>query len=177
MWDTSWTLIDSIFLCDLKALQKGIHQEFFFSIHCSALVNMNFQRRCKVIWLNISYSLPRTCTKQINRLFVYFKFQTYRLSVTFTVIYGLLFCNMDWPCGLMRLAISIKSGALAVCANIISNTLKAPIITEQEPLWSPANARLWIKIFHVCMKKDFDLMTDSVANSSGLYEKVKHSTK
>lgn len=147
---------------------------------------MNLQRCCKIVWLNIFCFLPRICTKQINRLFVYFKWillfppnywiPSLQPQCLFycNVWPCLLFCNMDQPCGSVRLAISIKSSALAVCANIISNTLKAPIITEQEALWSPANARLWIKIFHVCIKKNFDLMTDSVANSdSEAFYKIK----
>ena len=41
----------------------------------------------------------------------------------------------------VKLAIQIKSSALAAGANIISYTLKAAIITEQEPLGNPANTQ------------------------------------
>lgn len=57
----------------------------------------------------------------------------------------------------VRLAIPIKSSALAVCANIISYTLKAPIITEQEPLCRLANTRVWLKISHVWTRKEISI--------------------
>lgn len=41
----------------------------------------------------------------------------------------------------VRLAIQIKSSALAVGAKIISYTVKAAVITEQEPLGQPANTQ------------------------------------
>ena len=60
-----------------------------------------------------------------------------------------------------KLAISIISSALAVGANIISHTLKAAIITEQEPLSRPANTRVnnseLIKICHVWTEKEISI--------------------
>lgn len=61
----------------------------------------------------------------------------------------------------VKLAISIISSALAVGANIISHTLKATIITEQEPLNRPANIRVnnseLIKICHVWTEKQISI--------------------